>query len=172
MVDWNKFNQELRNVIDTGKLIYGTNEIKKECLVGDPKLLILSSTIDNNTKEIFLHYAKLLNINAIEYPENSLELGSVCAKPFSISVVAVIDLGKSSIMDVINEKDTDTKENKKVIAKKAKKEEKKVQKETKKAKSEETKKVKATDDMKVEDKEVPITEDKFFKDIIKIKKNK
>ena len=169
MVDWNKFNQELRNVIDTGKIIYGTNEIKKECFVGEPKLLILSNTIDKNKKQEFLYYAKLLNIDAIEYPENSLELGSVCAKPFSISVVAVIDFGKSSIIDVINAKDSDTKENKKVIAKRVKKEEKTLKKQAKQVKIEQTKKVKATDEQ-IEDKEVPITEDKFFKDIIKIKK--
>lgn len=169
MVDWNKFSQELRNVIDTGKLIYGTNKVKKECFVGDPKLLILSNTIDKNKKQEFLYYAKLLNIKAIEYPENSLELGSVCAKPFSISVVAVDDFGKSSIMSVINAKDSENKENKKVIAKRVKKQEKDLKKKEKTAKIEKTKKAKAADEV-VEDKEVPITEDKFFKNIIKIKK--
>jgi len=169
MVDWNKFNQELRNVIDTGKLIYGTNTIKKECFVGEPKLLVLSNTIDKKKKQEFLYYAKLLGIKAIEYPENSLELGSVCAKPFSMAIVAVVDFGKSSIMEVIEAKDSDTKENKKVIAKRVKKEEKNLKKKAKAAKIEHTKKAKAADEI-VEDKEVPITEDKFFKDIIKIKK--
>jgi len=45
-MNWTRFNQELRNTIDTGKIIYGSNKAKKECLIGEPKLIIISSTIN------------------------------------------------------------------------------------------------------------------------------
>jgi large subunit ribosomal protein L30e len=191
-MNWTRFNQELRNTIDTGKIIYGSNQAKKECLVGEPKLIIISSTISKADEDLFKHYTKLLKIPVIEYPEGSIELGSVCGKPFSISIIAVIDKGKSSILEVINEKDSDKKEDKKLIAKKAKKEEKKTAKKEKKSKKdsdedyseEELKSKKKRDEKKAargtkvkseteetkEEDEVPILEDKMFKDIIKIKK--
>jgi large subunit ribosomal protein L30e len=178
-MNWTKFNQELRNTIDTGKLIYGTNESKKECLIGEPKLLVVSSTMDHKDKELFSYYAKLLDIRLIEYPEGSIELGSVCGKPFGISVIVILNEGKSSIFEVIDEKDSDKKENVKVVAKRQKKEEKK------EAKKSRERSVKATESdysfeeidgkrkpkkVKEEKEEVPIMEDKMFKDIIKIKK--
>ncbi|MFA5746306.1 MAG: 50S ribosomal protein L30e [archaeon] len=193
-MNWIRFNQELRNTIDTGKIIYGANQAKKECLIGDPKLIIVSSTIDKQNKELFGHYAKLLNIPMVEYPEGSVELGSVCGKPFNMAIIVIIDGGKSSIFEVINEKDSDKKEDVKVVAKRQKKEDKKTAK-SEKAKSKKdadedfseeelsSKKTrdakKATRGTKVkenkdketkEEDEVPILEDKMFKDIIKIKK--
>jgi len=191
-MNWTKFNQELRNTIDTGKIIYGTNQAKKECLVGEPKLIIVSSTISKADNELFGYYAKLIKTPIIEYPEGSIELGSVCGKPFAISIIIVIDQGKSSILEVINEKDSDKKEDKKLIAKKAKKEEKRTAKKEKKSKKDEDKdysedelkskkkrdekkaargtKVKSEKEEAKEEDEVPILEDKMFKDIIKIKK--
>ena len=183
-MNWIKFNQELRNTLDTGKIIYGTNESKKECLIGEPKLLIISSTIDSQNRELFSHYAKLLDIKLVEYPEGSIELGSVCGKPFGISIIAILNEGKSSIFEVINEKDSDKKEDVKVTAKKQKKEDKKEAKKTRASKVKEekddfsdeedskkkTRRVTKEPKEKVEAEEVPIMEDKMFKDIIKIKK--
>jgi len=185
-MNWTAFNQELRNTIDTGKIIYGTNKSKKECLIGEPKLLIISSTIDKNDRDLFLYYVKLLNIPLIEYPEGSIELGSVCGKPFGISIIAVLDSGKSSIFEVINQKESDKKEDTKVLAKRQKKEEKKEAKKTKEKKKAEadtdyseeelntkkrtSRKPKEVKEKDEEKEEVPIMEDKMFKDIIKIKK--
>lgn len=182
-MNWTRFNQELRNTIDTGKIICGSNQAKKECLIGEPKLIIVSSTISKMDEDLFKHYTKLLNIPLIEYPEGSTELGSVCGKPFAISIIAIVDEGKSSILEVINEKDTGKKEDKKIIAKRAKKEEKKARKEKKSKKdtdadySEDELKLKkkAAKGTKVKteetkEDEIPILEDKMFKDIIKIKK--
>lgn len=166
-MNWIKINQELKNVIETGKIIYGVNQSKKECLVGEPKLIIISSTIEPHNKELFLYYAKLLNIKILTHPENNIELGSVCGKPFGVSILTILDEGKSSIFEAIE--DTADINDEKKIGKKVKKEEKKTKKEeVTKKKTVEKKEV--TKKIKEEEKEVPITEDKMFKDIIKIKK--
>jgi large subunit ribosomal protein L30e len=171
-MDWNKFNQEFRNVIDTGNIVYGTKNTKRNCFVGDPKLIIISKTITPHIKEEFIYFSKLLNIKIVEYPESSIDLGSVCGKPFSISVVAVTDFGKSSILDVVDSKDSFSKENSKVVAKKIKKQTKEKIKKEKKEKiiAQKIKKDSSKKEQKIEDKEVPIREDEMFKDIIKIKK--
>ncbi|MDD3178439.1 MAG: 50S ribosomal protein L30e [Candidatus ainarchaeum sp.] len=159
-----KFNTQLRNTVDTGKIVLGINETIKECLVGEPKLIVVSSSIKDIKKKQLEYYAKLLNIKMVFYPENGYELGSVCGKPFSVSVLAIIDFGQASIMDVIDSKEEVIKENSKVkikAEKKAKKEEKKIEKE----------KVKKLKEIrKKEEDEKPIQEDEMFKKLVKIKK--
>jgi len=162
MTDWYKFNEQLRNTVDTGKVLYGVNQALKECLVGEPKLIILSKTVPKESREQLVYYAKLLNIRAIEYPESGIELGAVCGKPFSSSVVVVKDVGQSSIMSTLDMAvETGVKENARAKVKKEKKEQKKVVKEKKK---------KEKDAKGKEEEEKPLIEDAVFKSIVKVKK--
>lgn len=163
-MDWSRFNTQLRNAIDTGKVSLGTRESTKECLVGNPKLLIVSSTIKETNKKQLEYYAKLLNIPFIEYVENGFELGSVCGKPFSVSSLVVTDFGESSIIEVINQKGEVTKSSNSKVENKAKK---KAKKEEKKAEKSKAKKLK---EMKQKEEEKPLLEDKALEGIIKIKK--
>lgn len=162
-MNWNKFNEQLRNSVDTGKVYLGTKEVLRECLVGDPKIIVVSKTIKSITKKQIEHYSKKLNVTFIEYPENGFELGSVCGKPFNVSAIAIKDLGESSIIDVINNKDVvDERKTKAKI-----KAEKKVVKEEKKAEKSKAKKLR---EIKKEEDETSIKEDAALKGILKIKK--
>jgi len=162
-MDWNRFNTQLRSSVDTGKVIYGTKETIRECLVGDPKLVIVSKTIKNITKKQIEHYANLLGIKFVEYPENGFELGSVCGKPFNVSSIVIKDLGQSSIFDVINLKEVvETK-----VTKATLKAEKRAIKEEKKSEKTKAKKLK---EIKKEEEETSIKEDAALKGILKIKK--
>ncbi len=163
-MDWNRFNTQLRNSVDSGKVVFGTKESLRECLVGDPKIVVVSKTLKKITKKQIEHYSKLLKINFIEYPDTGFELGSVCGKPFNVSVVAIKEIGESSIIDVINNKDVvETK-----ITKQAIKAEKKVVKEEKKAEKTKAKKLKEI--KKEEEQEKSIKDDEALKGILKIKK--
>ncbi len=159
-MDWNLFEQELRNVIETGEIVSGTNNVEKELLIGDPKLLIISKTVDKRYKDLFLYYSDILNIRTVEYIEKSKDLGSVCGKPFGVSALIVKDFGKSMLLEALDSKKTKAKVNAKTIAKKKKQEKKdKILK----------KKLKEKEELKQKE-EAPIEEDEFFKDVIKIKK--
>lgn len=163
-MNWSKFNTQLRNAVDTGKVVFGINETMKECLVGEPKILVVSSSIKNIKKKQLEHYAKLLDIKIVNYPENGFELGSVCGKPFSISVLTITDFGQSSIIEVMESKDVVVKENAKVKAK-AEKKQKKDEKKAEKVKAKKLKEIK-----KKEEEDIPIEEDEMFKKLVKIKK--
>ena len=164
-MDWSKFNTQLRSAVDTGKVIYGTRETIKDCLGGEPKLIIVSSTIRNTIKKQIEHYSKLLKVNVIEYPENGFELGSVCGKPFSVSALIVNEFGQSTIIKVIESKDVVVaKENAKIKVKA----EKKAKKEDKKAEKVKAKKLKEL--KQKEEEEIPLIEDEALKGILKIKK--
>ncbi len=164
-MDWTKFNQQLRNAVDTGKVIYGTKEVVREALIGDLKLVVLAKTVKSLQKKQLEHYSKLAGIKCIEYPESGVELGSVCGKPFNISVIGVLELGESSVNTIIDSKDVIVvKENLRTKAKAEKKEGKEKQK------SEKELIKKAREIKKQEEEEKPIKDDELFKDIIKIKK--
>jgi len=164
-MDWTKFNQQLRNSVDTGKVIYGTKEVVRETLIGDLKLVVLAKTVKSLQKKQLEHYSKLAGIKCVEYPESGVELGSVCGKPFNISVLGIVDLGESSVTAIIDSKDVVVvKENLRTKAKTEKKQEK----ESKKSEKELIKKAKEI--KKQEEEEKPIKDDALFKDIIKIKK--
>ncbi len=164
-MNWNKFNQQLRIAVDTGKVIYGTKEIVRETLVGDPKVVVLASTVKVLQKKQIEHYCKLSGTKLVLYSESGVELGSVCGKPFNISVLGVLNIGESSILAVIDEKDVIVvKENARTKAKT----EKKKEKEQKKTEKEEIKK--AREIRKKEEEEKPIQDDELFKNILKIKK--
>ncbi len=159
-MDWSLIEQELKNVIDTGKIIYGTNNVEKEMLIGEPKLLIISDTIEKRYEQLFLYYADILDIRVVKYPDRSKELGSVCGKPFGVSALVVNDFGRSNLLESLDKKKTENKENKKAKKKQIKKEEKNKQK---------IKKIKAKEEIEKKE-ETPIEEDEFFKDVVKIKK--
>jgi large subunit ribosomal protein L30e len=163
-MDWNRFNAQLRSAVDTGKVVYGTKETLRECLMGEPKIIIVSKTIKNIIKKQIEHYSKLLNVIFIEYPENGFELGSVCGKPFNVSALVVTNLGQSSIIDVINLKEV--KEEK--VTKVKIKAEKRAVKEEKKAEKTKAKKLKEM--KKEEEDQKSIKEDEALKGILKIKK--
>jgi large subunit ribosomal protein L30e len=162
-MDWNRFNNQLRNAVDTGKVSYGTKETLRECLVGEPKIVVLSKTIKSIVKKQIQYYTKLLDINCIEYPENGFELGSVCGKQFSVSAMVVKDLGQSSIIDVINSKEVIEEK----VTKSSLKAKKKAVKEEKKVEKTKAKKLK---DIKKDQEEKSIKEDAALKGILKIKK--
>lgn len=163
-MDWNRFNTQLRAAVDSGKVVFGTKETLRECLVGDPKIIVVSKNIQNITKKEIEHFSKLLNAVFIEYPETGFELGNVCGKPFSISSLVIKDLGQSSLVDVINLKEVVEEK----MTKSKIKAEKKVVKEEKKAEKTKAKKLKEI--KKEEEEEKSIKEDVALKGILKIKK--
>jgi large subunit ribosomal protein L30e len=48
-----------------------------------------------------LRYARLSNIPVYIYPGTSRELGTLCAKPFVVSALAIVDEGDSRIVEAI-----------------------------------------------------------------------
>jgi len=96
-------NIEIRRAVDTGKVNFGEKQSEKNILKGNGELIIISSNTNKILKERLEHYAKLSEIPFYEFQGSSVELGSVCGKPFPISVMTILNKGKSKILEV-NEK--------------------------------------------------------------------
>ncbi len=93
-------NIEIRRTVDTGKVDFGENQTEKNILKGNGELIIISSNTKKLVKEKLEHYSKLSEIPFYEFKGTSVELGSVCGKPFPVSVLTVLNKGKSKILEI------------------------------------------------------------------------
>jgi large subunit ribosomal protein L30e len=83
--------RDLKIAINTGKVLFGSKEAEKSVKNKKAKMVVLASNCSNETLENQT-VAKVL-----EFPGDNVALGALCGKPFSISVVTIIDAGESGI---------------------------------------------------------------------------
>jgi len=93
-------NKEIRRAVDTGAVAFGYKTCHKNLLQGKGEIVIVSVNLPANDKERLAHLAKVEGKKYFEYPENGLVLGSVCGKPFVISAMIVLEVGKSNVSDL------------------------------------------------------------------------
>jgi len=93
-------NKEIRRVVDTGKVVFGYKECTKKLLAGQGEMIIISKNMPKNDKETIKQISHIESKKFYEYPDNGLVLGSVCGKPFVISAMLVLEVGKSKVLDI------------------------------------------------------------------------
>jgi len=111
-----EINKEIRRAVDTGKVEFGSKQVKKLLLRGKAQIVIFTKNMPDTEKEDFHSLSEVSGIKSYDYAGTALELGSVCGKPFSILTMAILDEGKSKLLDSLKEK----KEEPKKSAKKGK----------------------------------------------------
>lgn len=84
--------RDLKIAINTGKVLFGSREARKAIKNGTAKMIVLASNCPNE----FLRKQKDAKI--LEFPGDNIALGALCAKPFSISAVTIVDAGESNII--------------------------------------------------------------------------
>jgi len=94
-------HKSIRMVADTGKVLLGTNRARKIALNGTAKLVVIASNCPSEAKQDLEHYCKLASIPVLEFQGTSVELGTTCGRPFSVSVLTVLEPGNSDIMDAV-----------------------------------------------------------------------
>jgi large subunit ribosomal protein L30e len=90
--------RELKTLVSTGKVFFGFNQAIKAIEDKKAKLIILAS---NCKKENLQEIKEMPNVKTFNFDGTNVELGAACGKPFSISVLTVVEEGDSSIMDLI-----------------------------------------------------------------------
>ena len=89
-------NKALRLAIDTGKVLLGSKQSSKAADSGNAKLIILAS----NCPEETVNFVKGGKSPVHRFSGNNSVLGAACGKPFPISVVAILDGGKSNVLSL------------------------------------------------------------------------
>ncbi|MCL4379404.1 MAG: 50S ribosomal protein L30e [Candidatus Marsarchaeota archaeon] len=89
---------DIRLAVDSGKAAIGFNTVIDSIKDNTAKLVIVTSKNKESNLEDILHLAGVAGVKVVKFEGNPVELGSVCGKPYSISVLSVIDAGHSNIL--------------------------------------------------------------------------
>jgi large subunit ribosomal protein L30e len=81
---------EIKNLIKSRSIIIGTERTIKGLKLGKIDKVLLSSNCSGRVIDNITHYAALSKVETIKVGYPNEELGVICKKPFSISVLSVL----------------------------------------------------------------------------------
>jgi len=81
---------EIRKLIKAKSLVIGTERTIKNLKLGKVDKVILSSNCPENVVDDLDYYAGLSKAETVKVPFANEELGVICKKPFSISVLSIL----------------------------------------------------------------------------------
>lgn len=79
----------IKEKLKEDKVVIGFKSVIKILKKGKPQMIILANNIPKENKNMIIHNAQIFNVEIKEYPGDSVNLGLICGKPFSISVLAI-----------------------------------------------------------------------------------
>ena len=91
----------IRVAVDTGNVTLGSVKSIQGLKLGKGKLVILAQNCPDDIREDVMHYSILSEIPVDDYKGTSVELGSVCGKPFTVATLTIKDPGDSNILEVM-----------------------------------------------------------------------
>ncbi|MGQ0536470.1 MAG: 50S ribosomal protein L30e [Methanobacteriota archaeon] len=101
MVD---IHRALRSAAQTGKLAFGEREARKATEAGKAKLLIMAKNAPDPVQKDVESTASAKSVPIFRFEGMGTELGPACGKPFSVSVLAVLEAGDSDILALAKRK--------------------------------------------------------------------
>lgn len=91
----------VRLAVETGKVEFGAKNGMKDSLLGKARLIVVSSNAPHVLLEDINYYSKLSGIPVLVFDGTSMELGSICGKPYPVSVLSVYEEGSSGILALV-----------------------------------------------------------------------
>lgn len=88
----------IRSAVDTGKVVLGERETLR--FLKKIRLAIVASNCKASSTEELRRQAEESKIWVYEFPGSSVELGSVCGKPYVVSMLGVLEAGESDIFEL------------------------------------------------------------------------
>ena len=82
--------KEIRQMLDSGRLVIGTERVMKYLKQDKLEKVYLSHNCPDDLKARIKHYSGLNKIEAKELDILNDELGVVCRKPFAISIIGLL----------------------------------------------------------------------------------
>ena len=101
----NPINVALRLAVESGKVGFGARKSISAAASGEPKVFVVAKNTPKDTLTKIKQYSNKTSIPILEFDGNTIELGSVCGKPFPVSVLSVYDIGNSNILKLAEEKE-------------------------------------------------------------------
>lgn len=82
--------KEIRALLGSDKLLLGTQRTMKALRQGKLAKIYLASNVDKKTLEDVEHYQGISEFDVEKLKETNEELGTICKKGFSVSVIGVM----------------------------------------------------------------------------------
>ena len=79
--------EDLKKALQENKVIIGKDRVLKKLRIGKLNKVYLASNCPSIIKDDIKHLAKINKIQVIEAKQDNEQLGIICKKPFSISVL-------------------------------------------------------------------------------------
>jgi len=92
----------IRVAVDTGDVTLGSEKSIQSLKLGKGQLTIVAENSPKAILEDVEYYSKLSEIPVHTYNGTSVELGSVCGKPFTVATLVINDPGDSTILEIIS----------------------------------------------------------------------
>ncbi|MBN2477978.1 50S ribosomal protein L30e [Candidatus Micrarchaeota archaeon] len=93
--------KQIRLVVESGKVSFGFNKGVKSILLGKPKMVVLASESPKLVKDDVSIYSKTSKVPLFEFEGSTMELGSICGKPYPVSVLCIFEEGNSNILSLV-----------------------------------------------------------------------
>ena len=89
----------IRVAVDTGDVTLGSEKSIQSLKLGKGRLAVVAANSPKEILEDVEYYANLSEIPFIVYEGTSVDLGSVCGKPFTVATLIINDPGDSTILE-------------------------------------------------------------------------
>lgn len=93
--------KSIRMASDTGNVLFGHNSSVQSITQGKTKLVLIAKNVSNDVMVEVTKKCKLAEVPYYLFEGTSMELGSICGKPYPISVMSVLEEGDSDILELI-----------------------------------------------------------------------
>jgi len=89
----------IRVAVDTGDVTLGSEKSIQSLKLGNGQLVIVAKNAPKQIIEDVKYYSQLSKIPIHIYDGTSVDLGSVCGKPFTVATLVINSPGDSTILD-------------------------------------------------------------------------
>jgi large subunit ribosomal protein L30e len=92
----------IRVAVDTGDVTLGSEKSIQSLKLGKGQLVVVAKNSPKEILEDVKYYSKLSQIPIHTFNGTSVDLGSVCGKPFTVATLVINDPGDSTILEIIS----------------------------------------------------------------------
>ncbi len=100
----NALTAAVRLAVESGKVEFGARAGISAGVSGKAKLFVIAENTPAETRAKVELFAKKSKVPLVEFDGSTMELGSVCGKPFPVSVLSIYEEGTSNIMELAKKK--------------------------------------------------------------------
>jgi len=94
--------QAIRLTLESGKVIMGYRQSMDGINSKKAKVVLIASNAKKEVIDAITTVANTTETPTFKYVGTTLKLGTICGKPYPVSILSIVDEGTSNILDILN----------------------------------------------------------------------